>query len=83
MKRDARNGRDGVLRGTPSTVATVATVAERKKPRWYFATPASKGSSTLGRTILAKGVSDSRTPMLRNRAPGTDKKAFAERAATE
>ena len=28
MKRDARNGRDGVLRGTPSTVATVATVAE-------------------------------------------------------
>ena len=28
--RDACNGRDGVLRGTPSTVATVATVAERK-----------------------------------------------------
>ena len=31
VKRDARNGRDGVLRGTLSTVATVATVAERKK----------------------------------------------------
>ena len=28
--RDACNGRDGVLRGTPSTVATVATVAEKK-----------------------------------------------------
>ena len=28
--RDARNGRDGVLRGTPSTVATVATVAGKK-----------------------------------------------------
>ena len=30
VKRDACNGRDGVLRGTLSTVATVATVAEKK-----------------------------------------------------
>lgn len=28
--RNARDGRNGVLRGTPSTVATVATVAEEK-----------------------------------------------------
>ena len=38
VKRDACNGRDGVLRGTLSTVATVATVAEKKNMRWCFAT---------------------------------------------
>ena len=54
-----------------------------KKLGWYFATPAFKGSSILGRAILAKGVSDSRNPMLRNGAPGTDETAFGERAATE
>ncbi len=81
--RDARNGRDGVLWGTLSTVATVATVAERRKPGWHFAIPDSKGSPILGHIILAKGVSDSRPPMLRNGAPGIDKKAFAERVATE
>ena len=50
---------------------------------WYFATSFPKESSILGQYILAKGVSDSRTPMPRNGVPGTDKKAFAERAATE
>ena len=48
-----------------------------------FCHPSFQGKSYFKVYILAKGVSDSRTPMLRNRAPGIDKKAFAERAATE
>ena len=55
----------------------------KEKPWGYFATPSFEGGSILGRTLLAKGVSDSRTPILRNGALGTDKKAFAERVATE
>ena len=75
MKRDARNGRDGVLRGTPSTVATVATVAERK--RWGGILPPHHqgGCPILGHPKSIRGCRDSRHPMPRNRAPSTGAKS--------
>ena len=75
MKRDARNGRDGVLRGTPSTVATVATVAERK--RWGGILPPHHqgGCPILEHPKSIRGCRDSRHPMPRNRTPGTGEKS--------
>ena len=64
-----------VLRGTPSTVATVATVAERK--RWGGILPPhlQGGCPILGHPKSIIGCRDSRHPMPRNRAPGAGAKS--------
>ena len=79
--RDARNGRDGVLRGTLSTVATVATVAGGKTGVEILSTHLSRATLFHGSPQGCKG--------LLHPSPEGDgvlaypSEAFRERAATE